>query len=44
YSPFLQGAFYILAQPLVEHIYRGEEHYDTFTNEDVTIGSWLLGV
>ncbi|CAM9729749.1 unnamed protein product, partial [Laminaria digitata] len=38
------GAFYVLAQPLVEHLYRGREHYDTFVNEDVTIGSWLLGV
>ena len=34
----------MLAQPLVEHLYRGREHYDTFVNEDVTIGSWLLGV
>lgn len=39
-----QGAFYVLAQPLVEHLYRGREHYDTFVNEDVTVGSWLLGV
>ena len=39
-----QGAFYVLAQPLVEHLYRGRQHYDTFVNEDVTIGSWLLGV
>ncbi|CAM9145195.1 unnamed protein product, partial [Hapterophycus canaliculatus] len=38
------GAFYVLAQPLVEHLYRGREHYDTFVNEDVTVGSWLLGV
>ncbi|CAM9762757.1 unnamed protein product, partial [Sphacelaria rigidula] len=38
------GAFYVLAQPLVEHLYRGREHYDTFVNEDVTMGSWLLGV
>lgn len=42
--PALQGAFYVLSQPLVEHIYRGREHYETFSNEDVTIGSWLLGV
>lgn len=34
----------MLAQPLVEHLYRGREHYDTFVNEDVTVGSWLLGV
>lgn len=33
-----------MARPLVEHLYRGREHYDTFINEDVTIGSWLLGV
>lgn len=39
-----QGAFYILSQPLVEHLYRGHEHLECFTNEDVTIGSWLLGV
>ena len=39
-----QGAFYVLAHPLVEHLHRGREHYVTFVNEDVTIGSWLLGV
>eukprot|EP00752_Nemacystus_decipiens_P006800 g6105.t1 len=44
YPVYMQGAFYVLAQPLVEHLYRGREHYDTFVNEDVTIGSWLLGV
>lgn len=42
--PATQGAFYVLAHPLVEHLYRGRDHYDTFINEDVTIGSWLLGV
>ncbi|CBJ27625.1 beta-1,3-n-acetylglucosaminyltransferase, putative [Ectocarpus siliculosus] len=44
YPVYMQGAFYVLAQPLVEHLYRGREHYDTFINEDVTVGSWLLGV
>lgn len=44
YPTPLQGAFYILAQPLVEHLYRGHEHLECFTNEDVTIGSWLMGV
>ncbi|CAN0465687.1 unnamed protein product, partial [Scytosiphon promiscuus] len=39
-----KGAFYILAYPLVEHLYRGHEHLECFTNEDVTIGSWLMGV
>lgn len=39
-----QGAFYVLSYPLVEHLYRGREHYVTFVNEDVTMGSWLLGV
>lgn len=39
-----QGAFYILSQPLVEYLYRGHEHLECFTNEDVTIGSWLMGV
>lgn len=28
----------------MEHLYRGRDHYETFVNEDVTIGSWLLGV
>ncbi|CAN0438014.1 unnamed protein product, partial [Hapterophycus canaliculatus] len=42
--PHIQGAFYILAYPLVEHLYRGHEHLECFTNEDVTIGSWLMGV
>lgn len=34
----------MLSQPLVEHLHRGREHYDMFVNEDVTVGSWLLGV
>ncbi|CAN0264331.1 unnamed protein product [Ectocarpus sp. 12 AP-2014] len=44
FPAYMQGAFYILAQPLVEHLYRGHEHLECFTNEDVTIGSWLMGV
>lgn len=28
----------------MEHLYRGHEHLECFTNEDVTIGSWLMGV
>ncbi|CAN0055017.1 unnamed protein product, partial [Ectocarpus fasciculatus] len=44
YPVYMQATFYVLAQPLVEHLYRGREHYDTFINEDVTVGSWLLGV
>ena len=41
---FSQGAFYILSQALVEYLFRGHEHLECFTNEDVTIGSWLMGV
>ncbi|CAM9998220.1 unnamed protein product, partial [Discosporangium mesarthrocarpum] len=44
YPVYMQGAFYVMAQPLVEHLYRGHEHLECFINEDVTVGSWLLGV
>ncbi|CAM9480562.1 unnamed protein product [Pylaiella littoralis] len=44
FPAYMQGAFYILAQPLVEHLFRGHEHLECFTNEDVTMGSWLMGV
>ncbi|CAM9097896.1 unnamed protein product, partial [Ascophyllum nodosum] len=44
FPSYMQGAFYILSQALVEYLFRGHEHLECFTNEDVTIGSWLMGV
>ncbi|KAG5181186.1 hypothetical protein JKP88DRAFT_322373 [Tribonema minus] len=44
YPVYMQGAFYVLAQPLVEFLNLGRPHWVTFQNEDVTVGSWLLGV
>ncbi|CAN0270186.1 unnamed protein product, partial [Phaeothamnion confervicola] len=44
YPVYMQGAFYVLSYELVKFLEGGIDHYVTFTNEDVTVGSWLLGV
>ncbi|KAG5178399.1 galactosyltransferase-domain-containing protein [Tribonema minus] len=44
YPPYHQGAGYILSRSLVEFLYKGRDHLLTFINEDVTMGTWLMGV
>jgi len=44
YPVYMQGAFYVLAHSLVEFMNTGRPNWTTFQNEDVTVGSWLLGV
>ncbi|CAM9130572.1 unnamed protein product [Phaeothamnion confervicola] len=43
YPVYMQGAFYVLAKPLVDLLHRSRDHLVVFGNEDATIGSWLLG-
>ncbi|CAM9130495.1 unnamed protein product [Phaeothamnion confervicola] len=43
YPVYMQGAFYVLAKPLVDLLHRGRDHLVVFGNEDTTLGSWLLG-
>eukprot|EP00953_Heterococcus_sp_UTEX-ZZ885_P025587 13914-Heterococcus_DN1.PRE.1 len=35
---------YILSSALVKYLYSGRQHLESFVNEDVTVGSWLMGV
>ncbi|CAN0141822.1 unnamed protein product, partial [Phaeothamnion confervicola] len=44
YPIYMQGALYVLSYGLVDFLQRGQRHLLTFTNEDVTMGTWLLGV
>ncbi|KAG5178502.1 galactosyltransferase-domain-containing protein [Tribonema minus] len=44
YPAYHQGAFYLLSEPLVQYLHQGRSKLLTFTNEDVTMGSWLMGV
>lgn len=44
YPVYMQGAMYVLGRQLVDYLHRNRKVLATFTNEDVTVGTWLLGV
>jgi hypothetical protein len=44
YPVYHQGAFYVLSYDLVDFLYSARDRLVTFTNEDVTVGTWLFGV
>jgi hypothetical protein len=44
YPIYMQGAMYLLGREMADFVHGSRELLTTFTNEDVTMGTWLLGV
>lgn len=42
--PYHQGAFYILGEQIVRHLYRSRELLTVMSVEDAMVGIWLLGI